>query len=312
MPNLRAIETFVKTVEGGSIAAAARQLGITPAAASQGMARLERELGTRLLTRTTRSMALTEAGERYLAHVQPVLAQLEAAQADIALLDDGVLRGRLRVSCMSAFGRHLLAALMPAFLARHPQLQFELLAVDRQVDVLREDIDVAIRYRDVLEPGMAVRPLAAVPRILYAAPGYLAARGRPRTAQDLLAHDCLLYRREVDGRFMRWPFVRDGERVDPPLRVAASGNDIDALSQMAVHGAGIAWLGVFIARPLIERGLLEPLALHDDPADAAALRLQADTLDFFACFRDRRNIPAKVRALVDYLVQALDGHPLLR
>ncbi|MDR0203011.1 MAG: LysR family transcriptional regulator [Delftia acidovorans] len=308
MPNLRAIETFVKALEGGSIAAAARQMGISPAAASQNLARLERELGTRLLTRTTRSMALTEAGERYLARVAPVLQELEKAQSDLSQLH-GALQGRLRVACMSAFGRHVLAPLVPAFAARHPQLELELLIVDRQVDVLKEDVDVSVRYRDVLEPGMAVRPLAAVPRVLCASPAYLQAHGRPRTAQELLAHACLLYRREVDGRFMRWPFSRDGKRVDPQQRIAAIATDIDTLTEMAVAGGGIVWVGSFIAHRYMREGLLEPLALR--PARRGQLQFDNGTLDFFACFRDRQYVPAKVRALVDYLVEVLPGQPQL-
>ena len=179
MPNLRAIETFVKALEGGSIASAARQLGISAAAASQNIARLERELGTRLITRTTRSMALTEAGEHYLARVAPVLDELEKAQSELSQLH-GALQGRLRIACMSAFGRHVLAPLLPAFTARHPKLELELLVVDRQVDVLKEDVDISVRYRDVLEPGMSVRPLIAVPRMLCASPAYLAAHGQPQ------------------------------------------------------------------------------------------------------------------------------------
>jgi DNA-binding transcriptional LysR family regulator len=309
MPNLRAIETFVKALEGGSIASAARQLGISAAAASQNIARLERELGTRLITRTTRSMALTEAGERYLAGVAPVLAQLEQAQSDLSLLH-GALQGRLRIACMSAFGRHVLAPLLPAFTAQHPRLDLELLVTDRQVDVLKEDIDVSVRYRDVLEPGMTVRPLTAVPRILCAAPAYLQAHGRPETAQGLLGHACLLYRREVDGRFMRWPFSRGGQRADPAQRVAAIGTDIDTLAEMAVAGAGIVWLGAFIAHRYVRQGLLVPLALRD--AGPGELQFDCTTLDFFACFRDRQYVPAKVRALVDYLVEALPRQPHLQ
>lgn len=309
MPNLRSIETFVKALEGGSIASAARQLGISAAAASQSIARLERELGTRLLTRTTRSMALTEAGERYLARVAPVLQELEKAQSDLSQLN-GVLQGRLRIACMSAFGRHVLAPLLPAFAAMHPQLALELLIADRPVDVLKEDVDVSVRYRDVLEPGMSVRPLAAVPRLLCAAPAYLQAHGRPRTAQDLLDHACLIYRREADGRLMRWPFSRDGQRVDPQLRIAAIGNDIDALTEMAVAGAGLVWVGSFIAHRYIREGLLEPVALR--PPRRGQLHFEAATLDFFACFRDRQYVPTKVRALVDYLAEVLPQQPQLR
>ena len=297
MPNLRSIETFVKALEGGSIASAARQLGISPAAASQNIARLERELGTRLITRTTRSMALTEAGERYLARVGPVLQELEKAQSDLSQLH-GELQGRLRIACMAAFGRHVLAPLLPAFAARHPRLELELLVVDRQVDVLKEDVDISVRQ------------LAAVPRVLCASPAYLQAHGRPQTAQDLLDHACLLYRREADGRFMRWPFLRDGKRVDPQLRVTAIASDVDALTEMAVAGGGIVWIGSFIAHRYMREGLLQPLALG--PARKGQLHFDDTTLDFFACFRDRQYVPTKVRALVDYLVETLPQQPMLR
>jgi DNA-binding transcriptional LysR family regulator len=302
MPNLRAIETFVKALEGGSIASAARQLGISPAAASQNIARLERELGTRLITRTTRSMALTEAGESYLARVAPVLDELEKAQSDLSLIH-GELQGRLRIACMSAFGRHMLAPLLPAFTALHPRLELELLITDRHVDVLKEDVDISVRYRDVLEPGMSVRLLASAPRILCASPQYLQQHGRPQTAQELLEHACLLYRRERDGRLMRWPFLRDGQRTDPQQKIAAIGSDIDALVEFAAAGGGIAWAGSFIVHEELRRGRLVPLALK--PARKGQLQFEDVPLDFFACFKDRQYVPAKVRALVDYLLQVL-------
>ena len=325
MPNLRAIETFVKALEGGSIASAARQLGISPAAASQNIARLEKELGTRLITRTTRSMALTEAGERYLARVAPVLEELEKAQSDLSQIH-GELQGRLRIACMTAFGRHVLAPLLPAFAALHPKLELELLFTDRNVDVLKEDVDVSVRYRDALEPGMSVRPLASIPRILLASPEYLAQHGTPQTAEDLLAHSCLIYRRDRDGRFMRWPFSRDGKPVEPQLRIGAVGTDIDTLVEYARAGGGIVWAGSFIARQHVDpelantreevvsiarryvhAGLLVPIQLK--PARKGQLQFDNLPLDFFACFRDRQYVPAKVRALVDYLVEVLPNQP---
>lgn len=311
MPNLRAIETFVKALEGGSIASAARQLGISAAAASQNIARLERELGTRLLTRTTRSMALTEAGERYLARVAPVLEELDQAQAEVVSLQ-GELQGRLRIACMSAFGRHVLAPLLPAFAARHPQLALELLVVDRPVDVLKEDVDISVRYRAMLEPGMAVRPLVEVHGMLCASPAYLQAHGCPHTAQDLLAHSCLMYRREMDGRFMRWPFVRDGQRAEVALRVGAVSSDIDALTEMAVAGGGIAWLGSLVAFRPVQEGRLVPIRLQPPVSPQGALQLEEAAQAFFACFRDRRYVPAKVRALVDYLVESVPRQPHLQ
>ena len=150
---------------------------------------------------------------------------------------------------------------------------------------------------------MSVRLLASVPRILCASPQYLQQHGRPQTAQELLEHACLLYRRERDGRLMRWPFLRDGQRTDPQQRIAAIGSDIDALVEFAAAGGGIAWAGSFIVHEELRRGRLVPLTLK--PARKGQLQFEDAPLDFFACFKDRKYVPAKVRALVDYLVEAL-------
>lgn len=107
----------------------------------------------------------------------------------------------------------------------------------------------------------------------------------------------MLYRRERDGRFMRWPFVRDGRRLDPPLRIAAIATDIDALAEFAVAGGGMVWVGSFIARRYVQKGRLVPLALR--PGRKGQLQFEDGTPDFFACFRDRQYVPAKVRAFVD-------------
>lgn len=310
MPQLRGIETFLKAIDGGSIAAAARQLGITPASASQNIARLEQALGTRLLTRTTRSLALTNAGALYRARVAPVLAQLELAESDIADLE-GQPQGRLRISCAAAFGRSMLAPLLPRFMAGHPRVAVELVIVDRQVDALKEDVDISIRYRHALEPGMVVRRIAAVPMVFCAAPAYLDTRGRPATPEDLAQHDCLLYRMEVDGRVMPWPYLREGTRVVPELKAAAVANDIDTLAMLAVHGAGITRLGWFIARPLIAQGLLEPLFMQAARGRKAP-RIAPEPLEFFLCYRDRQHVPAKVRVFADYLAEALRVHPDLQ
>jgi len=136
--NLRGIETFVRVVEGGSIAAAARHLGITAAAASQNLARLEKELGTRLLTRTTRSQALTAAGEAYFAQVSPLLDGLVQSRTELSALQ-GAVQGRLKLACSVSFGRHVVAPLVPAFMARYPQVRVEMVMADRNVDHLKED-----------------------------------------------------------------------------------------------------------------------------------------------------------------------------
>ena len=307
MSNLRGIETFVRAVEGGSIVAAARQLGISAAAASQNLGRLEKELGTRLLTRTTRSLALTAAGEVYFAQVSPLLAGLASAKSELSALQDAV-QGRLKLSCSVAFGRHVVAPLMPAFLARYPQVNLEMLMVDRNVDHVKEDVDASIRYRDVLEPGLVARRIATSPILLCAAPSYLRQHGRPTTPEDLAAHACLTFRRPLDGRVVQWPFQRDGMRFAPTLRIATVCNDIDTLAALAVAGAGVTRLSSFIANPLIEASMLEPLFLG--AAGTGQPLADLETLEYFVCFRDRKHLPGPVRAFVDFIVDALTGHPL--
>ncbi|MEG0677655.1 MAG: LysR substrate-binding domain-containing protein, partial [Comamonas sp.] len=125
----------------------------------------------------------------------------------------------------------------------------------------------------------------------------------PQTAQELLEHACLLYRRERDGRLMRWPFTRDGQRSDPQQRIATIGNDIDALVEFAAAGGGIVWAGSFIVHDYVRQGRLLPLTLK--PGRKGQLQFENAPLDFFACFKDRQYVPAKVRALVDYLLEEL-------
>lgn len=307
--NLRGIETFVRVVEGGSIAAAARQMGITAAAASQNLARLEKELGTRLLTRTTRSQALTAAGEAYFAQVSPLLDGLAQARTELSALQ-GAVQGRLKIACSVAFGRHVVAPLVPAFMARYPQVRLEMVMADRNVDHLKEDVDASIRFRHVLEPGLVARRIATAPMVFCAAPAYLRQHGRPRRPEDLAHHPCLSFRMPFDGRLMQWPFLRGGERFAPAIQTAAVCNDIDTLAALAVAGAGVTRLGSFVANPLIAAGQLEPLFM----AGGGRARTLADPepLEFFACFRDRQHLPAPVRVFVDFLAEALQDHPLLR
>ncbi len=309
MSQLRGIETFVKTVQGGSIAAAARQLGITAAAASQNLARLEKELGTRLLSRTTRTQALTPAGEAYFARVSALLTGLDEARNELSALQTAV-QGRLKIACSVAFGRHVAAPLMADFMHRFPEVRVEMTLVDQQLNHLKDGIDVGIRYRHMLEPGLVARRIATAPMVFCAAPSYLARHGRPTTPRALADYACLAYRRPQDGRLMEWPFVCNGTRFVPSFTPCTVCDDIDTLAAMAVAGAGITRLGSFIANPLIQAGLLEPL-FQNIPARAKT-RADPEPLEFYACYQDRHHVSAPVRAYVDFMVEQLQDHALLQ
>ncbi|WP_296952593.1 LysR family transcriptional regulator [uncultured Massilia sp.] len=291
-----AISSFVHVVEAGSIAAAARSLGISPAAVSQNVARLEAHLATRLLTRTTRRLALTEAGTRYYERVRHIPRELDLARQAVAPGMD--LQDSLRIATTPAFGRHVLAPLLPAFKARYPGLRIEVIGADRRVDHVQERIDVSIRIQAQLADGLVAREIAARPFMICAAPAYLERAGTPATPEQLRHHACLVLRYPTDGRFLPWGFVRDGERFDAPVNADFISDDVDVLAQLAVHGAGVARLASFVAAPLIAQGRL--VALFDG-GGAAGPQTVPEPMRIYACVTDRAALTPKVRAFIDYL-----------
>ena len=298
---LAAIASFTKVVETGSIVGAAKNLGLSAAAVSQTLNRLEEHLGTRLLQRTTRSMALTESGAIYYAKVQRIVADLEAAQSAISE-PHAELQGRLCIASTAAFGRHVLAPLVAGFAARHPRLTLELNTSDSKINHIQAGIDLSLRIKPQLEEGIIARKIVSVPFIVCAAPSYLERAGRPDSPEQLQQHACLGFRYPLDGRFLRWGFIRDSEHYYAALNVTAMSDDIDTLAQMAAHGAGIARLAEFVAAPFIESGQLVPLLESSHgPRECAT-----EPLDIYVCVQDRSAMTPKVKAFIDYLSAHLE------
>lgn len=294
---LGSIRSFIKVVEAGSIAGGARTLGLSAAAVSQNVARLEAHLQVRLLARTTRSMALTDNGKLYYDKVRHIDRDLELAQAAVTAAD-GEPHGRLCISSSSAFARYVLAPLMPAFNLRYPQLSIELLTSDRRVNHAQESVDVSVRITPQLEDGLLARHIAQIPFICCAAPAYLERAGRPITPEALKAHRCLVLRYPVDGRFLRWGFVRDGLHFDAEFGDVSISDDIDVLAQMAVMGGGITRLAEFVAQPYLERGQLVPLFEYTQSRQTYA---QTSPMDIYLCVADRSALSPKVRAFMAYV-----------
>lgn len=303
MDTLRSIESFVKAVQAGSIAAGARLQGITAAAASQNIQRLEKSLGTRLLIRTTRKLAMTESGELYYAEVQHIVEALTRAQSVITEFH-GQPQGRLRIGSSVAFGRHVLMPLIPTFTRNFPKVSIELVLSDHSLDHVTEDIDISIRFKQQLEPGLVARKIATVPVLFCAAPAYLQRKGTPKAPEDLPAHDCMMFRIPVDGRLLSWTFDRHGMLYEPEIKPSIICNDIDSLHRLAVEGAGIARLAAFVANDDIKKGLLVPLF---QPSLVSSETVPSDSvpLAFYACFRDQHAMTNKVRVFMDYLVNAM-------
>ncbi|WP_136475005.1 LysR family transcriptional regulator [Pseudomonas sp. DG56-2] len=298
---LGSIKSFIKVVEAGSIAGGARTLGLSAAAVSQNVARLEDHLQVRLLSRTTRSMALTPEGALYYDKVKHIERDLEQAYLAITT-PDSEPKGRLCIASTSAFGRHAVAPLIPEFSARYPQLSIELVTNDRRVNHAQEGVDVSIRITPQLEDGLLARHITRVPFICCASPVYLAQAGWPGAPEELKQHRCLVFRYPVDGRFLRWRFVRDGLRFDAEFGDVLISDDIDVLTQMAINHGGIARLADFVARPLIESGQLVALFEYSQPDQ---VYVQAEPMDIYLCVADRFAMTPKVRVFMDFLQERL-------
>ncbi|WMJ71292.1 LysR family transcriptional regulator [Stenotrophomonas sp. 24(2023)] len=293
---LQLIRSFTRTAEAGSIAAAARTLGISATAVGQNITRLETHLGVRLFNRSTRQLALSEAGALYLAQVRHIEGDLARAEAAVTT-GDIAPAGPLRIACSRAFGRHVLAPLLPALQQRYPQLQLELSLSDHAVRHAQEAVDVSIRIGEQLDDRLVARPLARVPFVLCAAPSYLAA-GTPASVAQLARHPALRYRFPTDGRPLPWLLEDTTRRIDAAMQPGMVCDDIDALAELAAAGGGITRLAAFVAEPYLRDGRLQAL-LTDDPRGRLA------PMEVFFCVSDRRDFTARIRALHAHLQAGL-------
>jgi len=291
MDVLGLISNFIRVVEHGSIAAAARGKGMSPAAVSQSLSRLETHLGVRLISRTTRSMTLTESGKRYFEKVRHIPHDIDLASQAAAL--ETKPQGPLCIATTAAFGRYVIAPLLPAFKASFPDIDVELISTDRNVDHRLEGIDVSIRIEAQLNDQLIARKIASLPFIFCAAPAYLARAGIPQTPEELSRHACLVFRYPTDGRFLPWTFKINGQSVNAKLNPQFISDDIDIIAKIAENGGGIARLASFIAQPLIDSGRLTPLFCD---SDAESL-----PMNIYACVNERSALNSKVRAFIEFL-----------
>lgn len=284
------MEVFAKVAQEGSLSAAARTLGLTPSAVSRIIARTEQRLGTRLLLRTTRAITLTCEGEAYLRGARRILADM--AEVEEAITDQGVPKGRLRVSAALAHGRMKIVPLVAAFSARHPEVVVDLMLGDEVVDILGGQADVAVRFGHLPDSPLSARCIGETGQVIVASPEYLQRHGIPREPEDLLRHNCLRFnfRRAAPD----WPFRREGQ--DFSLKVAGSieCSSGEALAQLARLGAGIARIGAFSVAEDLGRGELIPLLEDFNPGDREPIHV---------LFAGGSAMPARVRVFIDYLLE---------
>lgn len=284
------VALFVACVQAGSLAEAARQLRLQPMAATRALAALEAELGARLLHRTTRALSLSPAGEAFLPHAR---AMLEAEEGGRAALAGGGVAGLVRVAASTAFGRRMILPMVPGFLRANPGVRVDLLLDDELADMIAEGVDVAIRIAPLRDSALVARRLADNPRILCAAPGYLAARGRPAVLADLAAHVCL-----TRGGESHWGFVGGGRALRQRVEGRFTSNSVEALAQACRDGLGIARLARWNAADDLAAGRLEELPLADAVPEPLAI---------WSVFPSARQVPPRVRAFVAALERELVG-----
>ncbi|QQP96898.1 LysR family transcriptional regulator [Lysobacter enzymogenes] len=288
--DLAAYSVFLAVANQRSFRAAAAELELTPSAISHSVKALEQRLGVRLFNRTTRSMALTDAGERLLARLRPAMAAIEDAVLDI---EDhrGTPRGTVRINASEGAIRLVLKPMLARFLREHPQLHLDIVSDGRLSDIVGDGFDAGIRLAEAVAQDMvAVSVLDQVRFAALASPAYLAARGRPQVPQDLHGHDCIRFRFE-SGAIYRWEFERHGavERINVagPLTLT----DQPLMVEAAIDGIGIAFVSDHLAADALRDGRLERV-LQDWCPPSPGLCLY---------YPGHRHVSPGLRALIDAL-----------
>ena len=291
--DLQQLKTFVDVVHQGSFAAAARQLGMAPSMVTRSVAALERELGVRLMQRTTRKLSLTEAGAAYYEHARSALEALERA-SDEAHATTGEVRGTVRVTASVAYGQMVIVPVLPALHQQHPGLEIDLLLTDTLVDLVAERVDIAVRLGPVTDSSLVGMQLAVARYRVCASPAYLKSHGRPRVPAELAQCDCLRF--PLPGFRTQWKFRTANGLVES---VGVHGwlvlSTALALHRAALDGLGPVLLADWVVGPDLASGrLVDLFPGHEVTAtsfDSAVWLLYAS----------RAYVPRRARAVVDFI-----------
>ncbi len=296
MDTVESMRAFVRVVELGGFAPAARTLGISAGMVAKHVAHLEQRTGARLLDRTTRLVRPTDAGRRYHERCLSLLAGIEEAEA-LAGAEARELRGTLRVTAPTEFGNRHLAPLATSFLMAHPGLDLLLDFSNRVVDLVQEGFDLAFRVAPSLDTALVGRRLATSRFHVVASPDFLARHGRPEAPSRLADLPALAF--SVPAMRDEWPFTRDGQQFRVAVRPRLVSSSSEALRLAARSGAGVSWLPSFVCGEDIADGSLVSLFPDHD----------AGSLGIWGLFPHRRLMPGRVRAFLDFVAEELGGDP---
>lgn len=290
--HLADVEAFITVMDKGSMTAGAVALATTPSVLSRAITRLETKLGTQLVRRTTRRISLTEAGRAYLEQVRAAFEAIDEAERGVQ--GEGTVAGRVRLSVSTTYGHFRLPEKLTRFALNHPAVTVEMSIANRNVDLVTEGYDLAIRLGQLPDSGLIGRKLEDAPLRLVASPDYIARRGTPRSIDDLARHTCLPFLMPRTGRPGPWLFRHDDTDVDwvpqGPVQVA---DDVLGTVSLAEAGLGICQTYEFVVRDRLARGsLVELLADHG-----------GRSRPFSLIYPPHRNLSAATRALIDCLLE---------
>jgi DNA-binding transcriptional LysR family regulator len=291
--DLTGITVFVTVAEARSFRAASERLGVTRSAVSQAIRRLEERMGVALVQRTTRSVHLTEAGERLYQSVRPALDDLGAAMEAVGEMRDQP-SGMLRITVSSIAEGFLSGSILAGFLAAYPDIRLDLTVSDEEFDIVAEGYDAGVRLGEVIEQDMIATPVSAEQRqMVVGSPDYVARHGAPTHPRDLSAHHCVGWRPSPQVAPYRWEFTENGHDFDVAVNPRVTTNDMRVMIRLACSGAGLTFGMEETFRPYIARTELVPLLEEFCPPFPG----------FYLYYPSRRNVPLKLRVLVDYLRQ---------
>lgn len=294
---LEGLEAFVTVVEAGSFSIAAERLGIARSMVSRRIAELERRLRAQLLQRTTRRLSLTEAGRDFYERASRILIDLDEAEQSVAS-GQAELRGRLRMTAPLSFGVLHLAPALDEFARQHPELVLDIELDDRQINLVEEGFDLALRIGHLQDSTLVARPLAPIRMVVCASEAYLRQHGEPHHPDELSSHFGLVYGNTPEHQ--QWKLISDDgqEIVSRPIsRLRANNGDL--LLRAAIDGLGIVVLPTFIGHEALASGTLKPI-LHDWHPQPATLH---------AVYASRRHLPTRVRLLIEHLAARFGENP---
>lgn len=294
MNTIEEYQSVVAAIDHGSLTAAARHLGRSLQAVSRAVAQVERELGVELIRRTTRRLQPTEAGLRFHDRMRAALADIEAARVEAAE-SAAAISGTLRVGGPQVFAPVYLVPALAAFLQRHKRVSVDLVLANEFMDLIAERIDLSVRVGELGDSSLRMRRIASVRRVTFAAPAYLAERGRPAVPHDLARHECVVRSSAQDA--FDWVFARDGVRESVRVRGRIVVSSADGAIEAVARGLGVGIAQTWQVRPLLDQGRVELILTEFEPPPVPVSVI----------WPAGSAMPARTRLLIDFLVARLSA-----